>query len=245
MLMSINATTWLARRLGEYDVLTEEEKCALEQIIEHDHRVSENQDIVVEGSRPSHSILLIEGFCARYNLLPDGKRQITAIHIPGDFVDLHSFCLKRMDHSIAAITRCRVAAIPHRALREMTENHPHLARLLWTSTAVDGAILRQWLFGMGRRSALERMAHQICELFVRLKGVGLVEDESFQMPVTQAQLADILGISTVHVNRIAQELRGQGIITWRGATVVIEDWERLCQIAEFNPTYLNLQNGPR
>jgi CRP-like cAMP-binding protein len=184
--------------------------------------------------------LLVKGFAARYKVLQSGKRQITAIHVAGDFVDLHGFLLKKMDHAIVALTPCTIATVAHDTLREITERHPHLARLLWLSTLIDSAIHREWLVAMGRRSAREHMAHLFCELYLRLQLVGLTKDNSYEMPITQAELGDTLGISTVHVNRVVQELRGDGLITWRGNRLTVDDWDRLQEVAEFTPTYLSL-----
>ncbi len=207
--------------------------------------MNKGEDIVREGDRPTESILLLEGFAARYDILRKGKRQITALHIPGDFVDLHSFLVKKMDHAVLAITPCSVAGVPHEILRDITENHPHLTRLLGVNLAVDAAIHRQWIVSMGRRSALEHTAHLLCEMLLRLRAVGLTEDHSFKLPLTQAELGDALGLSTVHVNRVVQDLRKEGLITWRGDTLVIDDWERLQELAEFDPTFLSLETEPR
>jgi CRP-like cAMP-binding protein len=235
----------LIRKLEERDRLSEEEKQVLAAALGPSKSVSADSDMVREGDRPSESTLLVEGFAARYKVLQSGKRQITAIHIPGDFVDLHSFLLKKMDHAIAALTPCTVATVPHDTLRHITERHPHLARLLWLSTLIDSAIHREWLVAMGRRSAREHMAHLFCELYLRLQLVGLTKDNSYEMPITQAELGDTLGISTVHVNRVVQELRADGLITWRGNRLTVDDWDRLRQVAEFTPTYLSLFNERR
>jgi CRP-like cAMP-binding protein len=207
--------------------------------------VEKDDDLVREGDRPSESIVLITGFAVRYNVLRHGKRQITALHVPGDFVDLHSSLVKAMDHAVMTITPCTVGMVPHETLREISETHPHLTRLLGVSIAVDAAIHRQWLVSMGRRSAFEHTAHLFCELLLRLRVVGLTTDDSFQLPLTQAELGDTLGLSAVHVNRVVQELRKQGLITWHGETLVIKDWPRLQQIAEFDPTFLSLKTEPR
>ncbi len=204
-----------------------------------------DEDMVREGDRPSDSKLLLEGFAARYKILHNGKRQITSIHVPGDFVDLHNFTLKVMDHAIFAMSPCKVAVVPHEVLHRITEEHPHLTRLLWLNTTIDGAIHRQTLVNLGRQAALGQLAHLLCELFVRLEVVGETEDYSFRLPITQSELGDALGLSTVHVNRTLQELRSQGLLTWRGNLVVIEDWERLCEVAQFDPVYLNLEHQPR
>jgi CRP-like cAMP-binding protein len=237
--------TRLIRKLEHFDHLSDDERQLLEGAVAKPRLVNKGEDIVREGDRPTESILLLEGFAGRYNLLRNGKRQITALHVPGDFVDLHSFLIKKMDHSVLAITSCSVGFVPHEFLRDITENHPHLTRLLAVNIAVDAANHRQWIVAMGRRSALEHAAHLICELFLRLRAVGLTEDDSFTLPLTQADLGDTLGLSTVHVNRVVQDLRKKGLITWRGETLVIDDWERLQELAEFDPTFLSLEVEPR
>jgi CRP-like cAMP-binding protein len=196
---------------------------------------------VREGDRPTESTLMIEGFCGRYSTFADGRRQFTALHIAGDFVDLHSFLLKPMDHGVVALSPCRIVTFPHAALREITEQFPHLTRVLWFSTLIDAAIHRAWLVSMGRRAALAHMAHLLCELLLRLHVVGLAEGRSFNFPLTQQELADILGLSMVHVNRVIQDLRAKKLVAWRSGRVSILDWEGLVALAEFDPTYLHLE----
>ena len=239
------ATLWLANKLGQYDVLSEEEKAVLARLPEREGEEPKGKDIVVEGSRPTHSTLLIEGFCARYSILPDGKRQITAIHIPGDFVDLHSFLLKKMDHGVVTLAACRIAEVPHRNLRLVTEEFPHLARLLWLNTLVDGAIHRQWLVAMGAQNALGHLAHFTCEMYVRLSSAGGAADYRFHLPMTQTELGDALGLSYVHVNRSLQDLRGKGLVSWQGSDVEILDWDGLQDLAMFDPAYLFIEREPR
>jgi CRP-like cAMP-binding protein len=235
----------LIRKLEQYDRISDTERQLLEQAVVRQRAMAKGEDLVREGDRPSESLFLITGFAARYNLLRKGKRQITALHVPGDFVDLHSFLVKRMDHGVTAVTPCTVGVVPHEALCVISETQPHLTRLLALHIAVDAAIHRQWIVSIGRKSALEHAAHLLCELFLRLQAVGLTEGSSFKLPLTQAELGDTLGLSTVHVNRIIQELRAEGLITWRGDTVVIEDWPRLQETAEFDPTFLCLEREPR
>lgn len=237
--------SFLIRKLEQRDILSDEEKQALEGALARVKGFGADEDMVREGDRPSESILLLEGFAARYKLLSNGKRQITAIHVPGDFVDLHSFLQKKMDHSIVALTPCPGGLFPHENLRTIIDNHLHLGRLLWLNTLIDSAIHREWLVAMGRRPALNQIAHLLCELFLRLQTVGLTQDLSFQLPVTQAELGDVLGLSTVHVNRVLQELRASGALVWRSDTLTIRDWPRLQEIAEFDPTYLILEREPR
>lgn len=232
----------LVLKLEQQDRLSDEEKRVLESAISRIRVVEADEDIVHEGDQPTESNLLLEGFAARYKIFSNGRRQITAIHVPGDFVDLHSFLLRAMDHGVLALTPCRIAVVPHAALEKITAEHPHLTRLLWLNTLIDGAIHREWLTAMGRLSATAHMAHFICELFLRLKTVGRTDGDTIQLPLTQAELGDTLGLSTVHVNRVLQELRKEGLIRWQGDALTILDWERLKTVGEFTPTYLNLQH---
>jgi CRP-like cAMP-binding protein len=235
----------LIAKLERRDRLSREEKGVLEAAVTRVRDVRADEDILREGDRPSESTLLLEGFAARYKVLSNGRRQITALHVTGDFVDLHSFLLKPLDHGVVALTPCRLALVPHSVIEKITEQHPHLARLLWLSTLIDGAIHREWLTAMGRRSATAHMAHLICELFVRLEAVGQVHDNTIHLPITQSELGDTLGLSTVHVNRVLQELRKEGLIRLRGNALTVLDWDRLQEVAEFTPTYLNLNQEAR
>lgn len=192
-----------------------------------------------------HSTLLLDGLMCRYKDLRDGQRQVTELHVAGDFADLHSFTLKRLDHSVMTLTPCRVAIVPHENLRRITEQYPHLTRLYWFATNLDAAIHREWAVSLGRRSALSRVAHLFCELEVRLGLVGLTEGDGYALSLTQMDLAECLGLTSVHVNRTLKELRGQGLMEFRSGRVVIQDLEGLRRAAEFDPAYLYLQRRPR
>lgn len=235
----------LARKLHGYDVLTEHEVDVLEQAIDGTRTFAAGQDLVTIDDRPGHSSVIVEGWAARSKTLENGTRQITSIHIPGDFVDLHGFLLRKMDHSVIALSTCRIAKMPHDKLRWITEEYPHLTRLLWLNTLVDAAIHRNWIVAMGRQTAVSHMAQLICELYVRLNAVDLVSGYEFDFPLTQPVVADALGLSLVHVNRTLRDIRAQKLISWRARTVKILDWERLVQFAQFDPTYLSLSKEPR
>lgn len=235
----------LFKRLHSLDVLSAEEEQAILDAAEGSTRFSASDDIVKEGDRPTRSALLSRGFAARYRLVEGGKRQITAIHVAGDFVDLHGFLLKEMDHSVAALGPCEIVAVPHRNLKRITERFPHLTRLLWLLTLIDGSIHREWLVGMGRLPAPAQAAHLICEIDLRLALVGLSRDHAFRFPATQTDLADTLGLSVVHVNRILQELRAEGLLRWQQQAVDILDFPRLAELAEFDARYLHLNSDPR
>jgi CRP-like cAMP-binding protein len=233
-------------KLERRDVVTAEEKAALLQAADSVVTFPAGADLVREGDRPDRSMLVSQGFTTRYRLLDDGTRQITAIHLPGDFVDLHSFLLRTMDHSVGALSACRVVTFPHANLRAITERYPHLTRMLWLMTLLDSAINREWIVAMGRRSALEQMAHLLCEIFTRMMAVGLGDrDRELILPINQSELGDTLGLSTVHVNRTLQLLRSDRLITWTGQAVRVLDWERLARVAQFDPAYLHLDAEPR
>ncbi|WP_230530801.1 Crp/Fnr family transcriptional regulator [Microvirga roseola] len=225
--------------LERHGPLSDEERQVLQQITARVVAYRPREEIVAEGSTPSHSSLILEGFATRHNHSADGKRQITAFHVPGDFADLHSFLLKRMDGGVGALTACRVAQVAHGDLREITKRYPYLTRVLWFTTLVDGAVHRAWMTTLGRMAAGERLAHFFCELRDRLETVGMTKGDSYELPITQEELGDAFGMSTVHVNRVLQELRAEGLIASHGKTLVIRDWERLKHMGQYDPGYLH------
>lgn len=241
----LSVTHLLIRRLKRRDAaISEAERLALAAAVSHQIEVEADQDIVRQDQVAENVHLLSEGWACRYATLAGGRRRIQSLHMGGDFIDLPGFTLKRMDHSAVALTRCRLAVIPHDRLQVISETLPHLTRLLWLTTVVDAAIQRQWLLG-GQRSALERLAHLLCEVFTRLEVGGLNDGHAFHLPLTQAELGDTLGISLVHANRVVGELRGRDLVRWRGEHVTILDWPGLSHLAEFDPGYLELERRPR
>ena len=202
---------------------------------------AENTDIVRQGDRPGECALLLDGFACRYKVLGEGQRQIMSFHIPGDIPDLQSLHLPVMDHSLMALTPTKLAFIPHLALNDLTRTYPEITVAFWRDTLIDASVFREWLAGVGRRTAHQRVAHVICEVYVRMRSVGLAEKGGFPLPVTQAELGDSLGLSTVHVNRVLQDLRRDGLISSKGRFVVIEDWEQLKAAGDFEAGYLHLR----
>ena len=239
------AIAGLLLKLRARDLVGREEEDVLRASVSELREHPAGRAIVRTGTTVSHSTLLIEGIVCRYKDLADGQRQIMELHVAGDFVDLHGFLLKQLDHNVGAMTPVRVAMFPHDAIRGITETHPHLGRMLWFSTLLDAAIHREKILSIGRRSALARIAHIFCELLVRLRIVGLATDTGYALPLTQADLADVTGLTSVHVNRMLKKLRDQDLLTFRGGMVTIGDWERLQRMAEFDPTYLHLERRPR
>ncbi|HYJ81638.1 MAG TPA: Crp/Fnr family transcriptional regulator [Allosphingosinicella sp.] len=239
------AIAGLLLKLRARDVVTGEEEEVLRASVGQLQEFPAGRTVVRSGTTLSASTLLVEGIMCRYKDLADGQRQIMELHVAGDFVDLHGFLLKRLDHNVGAMTAIRVANVPHDALRGITETHPHLGRMLWFSTLLDAAIHREKILSIGRRSALARIAHIFCELLVRLRIAGLANESGYALPLTQADLADVTGLTSVHVNRMLKKLRDDDLLTFRGGKVVVGDWERLQRIAEFDPTYLHLERRPR
>jgi CRP-like cAMP-binding protein len=231
--------------LERRDQLSDVEKATIEAFPYRMQSFQGGQELVAEGSRPSESCLVLTGFTARAQFLSDGARQISAVHVPGDFVDLHCFLLKTMDHSVVAIRQCTAAYIPHSALREAMAASPHLGRLFWLSTLIDAAIQRAWITSLGRRTPAQHIAHLLCELHERLEPLGLVKDGSFEFPPTQTDISDMVGLSVVHVNRTIQELRAKALVAWSNQVVTIPDLERLKAFSGFDPAYLNLVKEPR
>lgn len=201
--------------------------------------------LVEEGAVLTESTLLIDGFVGRYKDLAAGERQITELHVAGDFVDLHGFLLKKLEHSIGALTPVKVGQFPHDAIRDITEREPHLGRLLWLMTLIDAAIQRERILTLGRRSAVARVAHLICEILARLEAIGLADGRGFHFPVIQTDLADAAGLTPVHVNRMLRELRERRLMTFRSGKVDIHDREGLEALAEFDRNYLSIVHAPR
>ncbi len=231
----------LIRKLRSISPLAEHEMRRLRGLPLAIRDIDADQDIVREGDRPSECCLLIEGFTCRYKMTEEGKRQIFSFHTPGDIPDLQSLHLKVMDHSLKTITPCRVAFVPHESITELTRECPRIGDVLWRDTLIDAALFREWMIGIGRRSAYTRIAHLLCEIFVRLRAVGLADGYECAFPITQTEIGDALGLSTVHVNRSLQELRSDGLIELRRGVLAILDWEGFKTAGEFDSTYLHLQ----
>jgi len=228
-------------KLRARDIVSPEEEQAIRDSIGEVRSLSADEIIVHAGRLMTFSVMLLDGLMCRYKDLSDGQRQITELHVAGDFADLHSFTLKRLDHSVMTLTPCRVALVPHEKLEQITERYPHLTRLYWFTTNMDAAIHREWEVSLGRRTALSRIATLFCEIKIRLEIVGLTDGLSYDFDLTQTDLAECVGLTPIHVNRTLKELRERGLVQFKSGRVTIHDWDGLARVAEFDPAYLYLE----
>jgi len=235
----------LAMKLRARDAIGADEEKVLLEAVDEVRDYGAGRVMIRHGTPIEVSTLLIDGMAVRFKDLANGERQIQEIHIAGDFVDLHGFLLKRLDHNIGAISNCRIGLVPHAKLKRITEEYPHLSRMLWFSTVLDAAIQRETILSIGRRSAVSRIAHLVCELGLRLQLIGVGDARRFPLPMKQSDLADATGLTSVHVNRMLKQLRDEAMMTFQKGEVVIHDWERLVRVAEFDPTYLHIEREPR
>ncbi len=196
-------------------------------------------DIIRERDRAEECCLVVSGFACGYKIISNGKRQILSFYTPGDIPDLQSLYLRVMDHSIGTLAPTRVAFMPHQQLIGLTRRFPMIAAALWRDSLIEAAIFREWIVRLGRRSAYQRIAHLICEMTMRFRAAGLADDYNYTLPVTQAELADAVGLSMIHVNRTLRDMRKDGLITFQRSTITALDWEGLKQVADFDPIYLH------
>ena len=234
----------LLTRLGSRDTLDAAEEGVLRAAVAEVRELAADHVIVHEGDEIACATLLLDGWLCRYKDLRDGGRQISALHVPGDFADLHGFTLRRLDQSIMTLAPSRIALVPHARLKAITEQQPRLARLLWFSTNVDAAIHREWEVSLGRRGSAERVAHLFCELQCRLALVGRADAGGFAFPATQPELSECVGLTPVHVNRTLRQLREAGLAEFRSGQVAIPDLARLRRFADFRPDYLYQDPAP-
>lgn len=238
---------YFIRYLQRRDVLTETDLARLRNV-RTSMRTFEAGEVIVEaGESPQQSCMMVRGMSARSHAVPGRgtNRVITALHVAGDFVGLNGFLLARLEHEIVSVGPSEVEFIEHAELREITENFPHLTRLMWMSTAIDASVQRQWLVAAAVLRSSAHLAHLIAELYTRLASIGAARGHRFVLPLIQRELAGILGYSTIHINRAVRELRDRGLLRWTGNEVDILDWDGLVRLAHFTPDYLELERRHR
>jgi len=206
----------------------------------HIRAVGEHQDIARIDDRRSDCTVIVSGLACRYKFVRESRRQILSLHFAGDIPDLDGLALPKADQGVCALTPVTVASISHAHLRGLAAAHPTFAEALTRQAMVDGSILGEWIANVGRRFAVERVAHLICESFTRMRALGLADADSFDLPMTQADMGDATGLSNVHVNRTMTALKKSGVLAVTRRSHRILDWARLRDHADFNPAYLHL-----
>ena len=228
------------RRLLLRSRLTKTEQEAILALPGEEVRTDAHRDIVRPGQVTDFSCLVVSGLVGRFDQLANGHRQITALHIVGDFCDLHSLAIPQSGWGLESLTDSVIRMVPHTALGDLVEASPAFAMAFWRDTVVDGSILAKWNSALGRRSAKSRLAHLLCEMGMRFEQAGLGKHDDVDFPITQAQLADVLGVTAVHLNRTMQALRQEGLLVTSASRFRLPDRKRLCQVAQFDPSYLLL-----
>lgn len=225
--------------------LTAADIAALEKATSKPRTYQPRQDLIREGDQPGPMFIVLEGWVCRYKILPNGTRQIMAFLIPGDACDLHIKLLEEMDHSIQAITLATVATVTRDEMESMFDGHRNIAKAMYFAQLVDEGIMRSWIVSMGRRNSTERVAHLMCELYLRSRTFGLTDAGEFALPLSQLVLADALGMTAVHINRVLKELRLAGVMAVKRGSVSVLDPVKLVQIAGFDENYLHRRMGRR
>ena len=227
------------RRLERRNPLGEADRAALASLPYTLRTVPPGAHLVRDGDETESCALLLSGFAHRYKITGEGARQIVSLHLPGEFVDLQNVLLHVADHSAQTLTEAEVAWIPHQALRQAALAHPALGEALWIETLIDASIFREWVVNVGRRDSRARIAHLLCEFSLRMEAAGLAENHCYVLPMTQEQLADAVGLTPVHVNRVLRQLAEEGLIRRDRRSIAIVDWARMRDAGDFNTRYLH------
>lgn len=236
---NISVNTLVIQKLEQFGTLSARERRCIEGIDLVARQLESDQDLVREGDQASHCPFLLNGFACCYKTLESGQRQIMAFYVPGDLGNLTSLLLGKQDHSIGTLTPAKVVLIPQAVILDWMRQHPKIAEALWRAALIDAAVSREWIVNVGRRTAYQRTAHLLCEWMLRMRAAGLARGLACEMPLTQVELADALGLTSVHVNRTLQWLRSDGLIELGGGSLKVRSLHELKQAAGFDPTYLH------
>jgi CRP-like cAMP-binding protein len=229
----------MVRRLERRSPLDEADRLALLSIPHSIRKLAASSHIVRDGDRPDHVCLLLAGFAHRYKLTGEGGRQIISIHMASEFIDLQNGLLSVADHGVQTLTEAEVAYIPRRTVEELMLGNPSIGRALWIDTLIDASIFREWVVNVGRRDSRARVAHLLCEFSLRLEAAGLARNHRYELPMTQEQLADAVGLTSVHVNRVLKALEREGLIDRDKRSIRILDWNRMRTAGDFSERYLH------
>lgn len=238
---SEHALAPMVRKLNHHRPLDDADREAILNLPVTRRRLEANQYLVWDGDRPQQTCLLLSGFAVRHKEAGNGGRQIMSIHMKGDILDLQNSLLGIADHNVQMLTSGEIAMIPVENMREIAFSHPSVGLAMWYETLVEGSIFREWLVNIGRRDARTRIAHLLCEIGLRMQVAGLADHTSYELPITQEQLADSVALTSVHVNRTLMKLEEEGLITRTKREITVIDWNRLIKAADFEPRYLHFE----
>jgi len=233
---------FLLRQLELYAQLPEEDRRLVLQLPHRLRRLDAGSYLVREGDRSTHCTVLVKGYAFRQKVTGNGSRQILAVCIPGDAVDLQNMFLDVSDHSVQLLTQCTVADVPRDVMQDVVLTRAAIATAIIELTLVDASILREWVVNIGRRDARARIAHILCEFAVRLESRGLASDHGFILPMTQEQLADATGLTSVHVNRVLKSLEAERLISRQRRNIQYDDWRALQDAGDFSRRYLHISD---
>jgi CRP-like cAMP-binding protein len=234
----------LVTKLSHFARLSGDDIRLLQSLSTKEEQFEADATLASEGDPPRSAFVLTRGLACRYRLLSDGRRQILTFVMPGDFCNLHAFLQRAMDHSVTTIVPSRIATIPRETVSDIVARRPRLAGAIWWSEMQEAAMLRERIVALGRRNARGRVAYLLCELIWRQRAIGLTEDHAIRLPLTQPELGDTLGLTPVHINRVLQEFRREGLISLEQRRLALLDIGTLQQIAGFNKAYLHLEGVP-
>jgi CRP-like cAMP-binding protein len=230
----------LRRKLWGSRMICPDEVDALRSLPLRTQRLKAGVSVVTEGQLVSECGVLISGYACRHKVAKDGGRQIVSFHVAGDFLDVQHIWLENADHNVQVITDASLAFVPVNALRQLVEDHPAIGVALWRDSLLDASVFREWVLNVGRRDAKTRIAHMLCEFVARSAAAGLGSPCEQVIPMTQEQIGDATGLTSVHVNRMLRALREDGALKGSGRDLQVADWECLKSIAEFRADYLHL-----
>jgi CRP-like cAMP-binding protein len=229
----------LAARWSRCTSLDDADRVAILALPFTERTMARESYVVREGEPTTVCTLLVHGFAYRQKLVADGARQIISLHIPGEFVDLQNAMLDVADHNVQCLSRAQLAVIPKAAVTDLMADRPNVCRAIWLDTLIDSSIFREWVVNVGRRNARARIAHLFCELIVRLRRSGHPDQSEWHFPMTQEQIADATGLTSVHTNRTLQSLRRDGLIALANGQLSVLDWDKLAETGDFNERYLH------
>ena len=236
----------MLRKLQYYHPLGKDDSAALLKLPFHNRTLERHHFVIRERDIAKHACVLLKGFAVRSKVVANGNRQIVSIHMKGEIVDLQNSLLIVADHSVQMLTAGRIAMIPREDLFRLAFDRPEIGRALWADTMVDASIYREWIASLGRRDARTRIAHLLCEFSLRLKVAGLGDATGYELPMTQEQLADATGLTSVHVNRVIKGLEKDGLIDRSNPrSIFIGDWRKLAEAGDFDSGYLHLREDER